>query len=46
MIWDQERMPAEWKEGLICPISKKGDKLQCNNYVNTTTLLKVTYKML
>jgi hypothetical protein len=30
MIWTQERMPAEWRKGLICPIFKKGDKLQCN----------------
>jgi hypothetical protein len=45
MIWDQERMPAEGKEGLICPVFKKGDKLQCNNY-RGTALLNVTYNIL
>ncbi len=25
-------MPTEWEEGLIYPIFKKGDKLECGNY--------------
>jgi hypothetical protein len=27
-LWNQERMPAEWKEGLACLTSKTGDILQ------------------
>jgi hypothetical protein len=31
-IWEQEKIPCEWSEGILCPIYKNGDRKQCNNY--------------
>jgi hypothetical protein len=30
-IWNTEELPEEWKESIIVPIHKKGDKTDCNN---------------
>jgi hypothetical protein len=30
-IWEREEIPEECRTGLICPIFKKGDKLNCSN---------------
>jgi hypothetical protein len=30
-IWNKEELPEEWKELIMVPIYKKGDKTDCNN---------------
>ena len=44
-IWNKEELPEEWKELIIVPIYKKGDKTDCNNY-RGLSLLPTTYTIL
>jgi hypothetical protein len=31
-IWNFEKLPHQWKEAIIVPTHKKGDKSDCSNY--------------
>jgi hypothetical protein len=45
LIWNKEEFPEEWRESIIVPNYKKGDKTDCNNY-RSISLLSSTYKIL
>jgi hypothetical protein len=44
-VWNKEELPEEWKESVIVPVYKKGDKTDCSNY-RGISLLSTTYKIL
>jgi hypothetical protein len=31
-VWNKEELPDQWKESIIVPIHKRGDKVDCKNY--------------
>jgi hypothetical protein len=43
-IWNEEQISAQWNEGLICPVLKKGDRLNCNK-CRSITLLNIANKI-
>jgi len=43
-IWDEETLPTEWTEGIICPTHKRGDRMTRSNY-RPITFLNVVYKI-
>jgi hypothetical protein len=44
-VWNKEKLPDQWKESIIVPFYKKGDKTDCSNYCEIS-LLSASYKIL
>jgi hypothetical protein len=44
-IWNKEELLEKWKESIIVPTYKKGNKTDCSNY-RGISLLSTTYKIL
>jgi hypothetical protein len=44
-LWNKEELPQQWKESIIVPIYKKGDKTESNNYQGISPL-STAYKIL
>jgi hypothetical protein len=43
-LWNKVKLPDQWKEYIIVPVHKKGDKIGCNNY-RGISLISTSYKM-
>jgi hypothetical protein len=37
-VSNEEELPQQWKESIIIPIPKKGEKTDCNNYQGISLL--------
>jgi hypothetical protein len=44
-IWNKEQLPHQWKESIVVPNHKKGDKTDCSNY-RGLSLPSTSYKIL
>jgi hypothetical protein len=45
LIWNKEELSHQWKQSVVVPIHKKGNKTDCNNYQGIS-LLSTSYKIL
>jgi hypothetical protein len=45
LLWNKEELPHQWKESIVVPTHKKGDKTDCSNY-RGISLLSTSCKIL
>jgi hypothetical protein len=45
LIWNKEELPHQWRESVVVPVHKRGDKTDCSNY-RGMSLLSTSYKIL
>ena len=41
-VWEGEERPSGWKKGIICPLYRKGEKIDCTDFM-VVTLYIVAY---
>jgi hypothetical protein len=44
LIWNKEELPHQWKESIVVPVHKKGDKTEFSNY-RGISVLPTSYKI-
>jgi hypothetical protein len=44
-VWNEKELPGQWKESIIAPVHKEGDKTGCNNY-RWISLVSTSYSIL
>jgi hypothetical protein len=45
LIWNKEELPHQFRESVVVPVHRKGDKTDCSNY-RGISLLSTSYKIL
>jgi hypothetical protein len=45
-IWNNKQLPDQWKESIVVPIYKKGDKTDCRNYRGISFLHRILSNVL
>jgi hypothetical protein len=45
LLWNKEELPHQWKESVVVPTHKKGDKTECSN-CRGISMLPTSYKIL
>jgi hypothetical protein len=40
-VWNKEELPDQWKESIILPLYKNGDKMGCVSFTNDSTVFSL-----